>query len=296
MSTTILPAQDCFVSYKEKQNRHAGRFCENSRSFQSRYFRKGGTSVGRDRKQNTKHYLINTTNSPLNGTRSNKHNQTVTGSCAIWKPGKTPNCISEKEFRKKYQPSKNKLSSPPIGNLKKDPKVRAASEITSSGGEDLPFLMDDLLITSTESLGPDPSALPKEPSGVLQNGLKSELRKDNALSSGKINVSSSMPCFEEEWAGPAYSISPPPSSLPFPKFYLQQQMGCVKGELSEDSRLLSINTSVSENEAKISADNRSNCNKNLNPSGASVVRSLDSSHSAVDALATRDLRRFLGLD
>ncbi|URD94258.1 hypothetical protein MUK42_01524 [Musa troglodytarum] len=30
-------------------------------------------------------------------------------------------------------------------------------------------------------------------------------------------------CFSELWAGPAYSDSPPPSSLPIPKYYLRQK-------------------------------------------------------------------------
>lgn len=67
---------------------------------------------------------------------------------------------------------------------------------------------------------------PKSPSGPLVKS--SRLRSNPIAISPKPNAKS--PSFDDEefsyselWAGPAYSNSPPPSSLPIPKFSLRQK-------------------------------------------------------------------------
>jgi len=106
-----------------------------------------------------------------------------------------------------------------------------------------------------------------------------KMKKDSCAFSPPISVT-------ENWAGPAYSCSPPPSSLPFPKFSMQQrrcvslELPPVEGEFSEavsDAALL-----VSSQSAPTS------------PSGKAPVVLQDFGLDVVSA--TKDLRRILNLD
>lgn len=109
------------------------------------------------------------------------------------------------------------------------------------------------------------------------NDLK--MKKDSCAFSPPISVT-------ENWAGPAYSCSPPPSSLPFPKFSLQQRR-CVSLELpparddfsepESDSTLL-----ISSQSAPAS------------PSGEAPV--IVQAFGLDVVSATKDLRRILNLD
>eukprot|EP01018_Ginkgo_biloba_P031294 Gb_27319 [translate_table: standard] len=146
-------------------------------------------------------------------------------------------------------------------------KTNQAAKYQECDGGSLHKTIDNLIITSTERLGPDPSVLPKEGSGILRSastGMKvSEATMGNDLSimmkefqsvssfeSDCLKVGrppnsdnqkgSASPVFElEKWAGPAYSNSPPPSSLPYPKFSMQQVrsigMDPIDAESSFDS-------------------------------------------------------------
>lgn len=159
-----------------------------------------------------------------------------------------------------------------------------------------------VVITSTERLGPDPSVLPKEGSGILQsiaaamksteitgNGIPVTL-KDSASSDGIDSIQAesppsscdhlggSSPVLEmEKWAGPAYSNSPPPSSLPFPKFSMQQ-MRSIATDLIDASEGEKNIDQVLQTQKKVQSSN-----------GSSIQFGFDVS-------ATQDLRRLLGLN
>ncbi|XVE73109.1 hypothetical protein DITRI_Ditri11bG0091200 [Diplodiscus trichospermus] len=85
--------------------------------------------------------------------------------------------------------------------------------------------------------------------------------------------------YSELWAGPAYSNSPPPSSLPIPKFSLR-----VKRTVSLD--LPTADPVVDVQPTAKSAP--ASPTKELSPSVAELFRSADS--------ATKTLRRILNLD
>lgn len=167
-----------------------------------------------------------------------------------------------------------------------------------------PKVMDNsVIVTSTERLGPDPSVLPKEGSGILQsiaaamkstditagNGNSGTL-KDSAMSDGmdlllakspsdSEYLSGSSPVFEmEKWAGPAYSNSPPPSSLPFPKFSMQQMRSIA-------SDLIDASDGAKNADQDLQTQKKVQCCTN----GSSVQYGFDIS-------ATQDLRRLLGLN
>ncbi|KAJ4955680.1 hypothetical protein NE237_012463 [Protea cynaroides] len=86
-------------------------------------------------------------------------------------------------------------------------------------------------------------------------------------------------CFSELWAGPTYSNSPPPSSLPIPKFSLHQKR----------SVSLDVPASVSETAVyPIAKSAPPSPRRELYPSPTGFFLSTDS--------ATRDLRRILHLE
>lgn len=181
-------------------------------------------------------------------------------------------------------------------------------------------MVDDLMI-STDPLGPDPSVLPKEGSGILQSsGVKASAAIGNELpkmlkefqyvssfdgvDDTKVgNPSSSgfaSPVFEsEKWAGPAYSNSPPPSSLPFPKFYMQQ-MRSIAMDLIDANQCSNIvedmdSSPVSPSEEKVHSALPVAPEKSQ-PTFAAVRSCSNSFQFGVDTSATQDLRRLLGLD
>lgn len=185
----------------------------------------------------------------------------------------------------------------------------------------LPEMIDDLNI-STDPLGPDPSVLPKEGSGILQSvssGVKASEAMGNELPKmlkefqsvsfegvdySKVgNPSSSgfaSPVFEsEKWAGPAYSNSPPPSSLPFPKFYMQTMRSIAMDLI--DANQCSNNVEVMDSSLVSPSEDKVHPPLPIAPEKAqstfTAVRSCSNSlQFGVDTSATQDLRRLLGLD
>ncbi|XP_062164482.1 uncharacterized protein LOC133871122 [Alnus glutinosa] len=72
-----------------------------------------------------------------------------------------------------------------------------------------------LIVASTKPLGPDPSDLPKDVSRVFSStaaGVKSF---------GKVTIEEL-----EMFSGTVFSLAPPPSSLPLPKFSLRPKLCC----------------------------------------------------------------------
>lgn len=180
-------------------------------------------------------------------------------------------------------------------------------------------MFDSLVITSTDPLGPDPSVLPKEGSGIVQSvsekmkatetsmGYGSQKESVSFVGDGFSQVGSpptrcdnvksfDSPVFEMEnyWAGPAYSNSPPPSSLPVPKFS-KQQMRSISGDLIEASE--SFNK---VGEAMKHAYEQVQIGP-IAMGKAKCFTALDQSHNSniqvgFDVSATQDLRRLLRLD
>ncbi|KAB1204041.1 hypothetical protein CJ030_MR8G028320 [Morella rubra] len=66
-----------------------------------------------------------------------------------------------------------------------------------------------LIIASTKRLGPDPNDLPKDVSRVLGKSL------------GAVDIEKL-----EEFSGTVFSLAPPPSSLPLPKFSMRPKLCC----------------------------------------------------------------------
>ncbi|KAH7278367.1 hypothetical protein KP509_38G038000 [Ceratopteris richardii] len=95
----------------------------------------------------------------------------------------------------------------------------------------------------------------------------------NAPESGRI-----FPCEEERWAGPAYSSSPPPSSLPFPKLCLPRAK-VISHSFTPLVKQHSISVHIPLRE----------------PYAPTNPCSMDGGASDV-AFATRNLRRLLNLD
>lgn len=88
--------------------------------------------------------------------------------------------------------------SKPIKRSRGPPAVKSTAEI--------------VIVDSTNRLGPEPRHVPKDLWRVL--GLQS-----SALPSLETAV-------EMEFSGSAFSISPPPSSVPLPKFFLGRNLSC----------------------------------------------------------------------
>lgn len=107
-----------------------------------------------------------------------------------------------------------------------------------------------------------------------------KMKKDSCAFSPPISVT-------ENWAGPAYSCSPPPSSLPFPKFSLQQQRRCVSLELPPARDEFS----EAESDADLLVSSQS---APASPSGKAPVIVQGFGLDVVSA--TKDLRRILNLD
>ncbi|KAF8405415.1 hypothetical protein HHK36_010321 [Tetracentron sinense] len=98
---------------------------------------------------------------------------------------------------KDYSAKKPKPSS--ISPKKQDPKQDARSTTRES-----------LMITSTNRLGPDPSDLPKQVTSVLKRVVSSTSNMEDM----------------EKMSASIFSLSPPPSSLPLPKFSLRPKLAC----------------------------------------------------------------------
>lgn len=70
-------------------------------------------------------------------------------------------------------------------------------------------ISESLIIASTKRLGPEPNDLPKDVSRVLGKSL------------GTVGIEEL-----EEFSGTVFSLAPPPSSLPLPKFSLRPKLCC----------------------------------------------------------------------
>lgn len=73
-----------------------------------------------------------------------------------------------------------------------------------------------LIIASTKRLGPDPNDLPKDVSRVLSSA------PGGGKSFGKVVDAEEF----EKFSGSVFSLAPPPSSLPLPKFSLRPKLSC----------------------------------------------------------------------
>lgn len=298
-----------------------------------------------------KHSMGNTVHTEVKGRRGGQHcKNMVMEKVTILKRGETIKNSAAKDPDKKSQvkqkasshssdrvivnnvetrPSilkrnKSSWSSRTVSKVSEDEtKTNQAPRHTDSEDGNLTEMIDDLLIISTDPLGPDPSVLPKEGSGILQsvssgvkvsevigNGLPKTLKEIRSAASSDgidcMKVGSSFgsglasPVFEsEKWAGPAYSNSPPPSSLPFPKFYMQQMRSIAMDLI--DANQCSDNVESVESSVVSPSGEKVHSPLTIAPekaqSGFSAVRSCSSSSQfGVDTSATQDLRRLLGLD
>ncbi|KAG6644650.1 hypothetical protein CIPAW_08G067400 [Carya illinoinensis] len=70
-------------------------------------------------------------------------------------------------------------------------------------------ISESLIIASTKRLGPEPNDLPKDVSRVLGKSLSTVAIEEL-----------------EEFSGTVFSLAPPPSSLPLPKFSLRPKLCC----------------------------------------------------------------------
>eukprot|EP01018_Ginkgo_biloba_P023884 Gb_08808 [translate_table: standard] len=176
--------------------------------------------------------------------------------------------------------------------------------------------VNDLVITSTERLGPDPSIISKGASGLLSSvsaeskfseaigdeelsvmskefGVGSNSEGEGNVKIGRPPVSSdqresSFPFFvAEKWAGPTYSNSPSPSCLPLPKFK-------VRPNAADSLDLAGLQIKA----------NKTNCAPKCpfgDEESQSVIPRVQSSANltnqvGVDAFATRSLLHLLRLD
>lgn len=85
--------------------------------------------------------------------------------------------------------------------------------------EDINSMPQCFLITSTTRLGPDPNDLPKDVTKVLSSSGKTSLIGGVGLGEDMDNFSTSI-----------FTLAPPPSSLPLPRFSLKQPRLRCKGE------------------------------------------------------------------
>ncbi|KAL6641089.1 hypothetical protein ACP70R_019270 [Stipagrostis hirtigluma subsp. patula] len=117
------------------------------------------------------------------------------------------------------------------------------------------------------------SPQPKTPKQQPRNGGK----RSRPIS---ISPSTSPPSRSELWAGPAFSNSPPPSSLPIPKFSLRQKR----------SISLELPPVVRSDDAEVRPHAKSAPSSPVGGSGSDFFNSNET------AIATENLRRILQLD
>ncbi|KAH0990622.1 hypothetical protein GBA52_002105 [Prunus armeniaca] len=97
--------------------------------------------------------------------------------------------------------------------------------IASSKKEEAKQISDCLIIASTNRLGPDPNDLPKDVTKVLMTSSSSSSSSSSSignmsdLSVGGVGVEDM-----DKFSGSIFTLSPPPSSLPLPRFSLQRRL------------------------------------------------------------------------
>ncbi|KAE8720435.1 transducin family protein [Hibiscus syriacus] len=181
-------------------------------------------------------------------------------------------------------------SSPPSRNF------RGANCRTSQSraGLPTPFKYNSTLLTKKPSSPPFSPSSPKTPS-PFADGLHSKGKATMKSSPIPINsnitprngkpfteeISGEGFLYSELWAGPAYSNSPPPSSLPIPKFSLRMKR-TVSLDLPAAAPVVDVHQTAKSAPASPTRE--------LSPSVAELFRSADS------VSATKALRRILNLD
>ncbi|KAK8614663.1 hypothetical protein V6N13_068460 [Hibiscus sabdariffa] len=180
-------------------------------------------------------------------------------------------------------------SSPPPRNFR---GVNCRTFQSGAGLLPTPFKYNSTPLTKQPSSPPFSPSSPKTPS-PFADGTHSEPARESSpipISSNRTprngkpfteEISGEGFLYSELWAGPAYSNSPPPSSLPIPKFSLR-----VKRTVSLD--LPAADPVVDVHQTSKSAP--ASPTRELSPSVAELFRSADS------ASATKALRRILNLD
>ncbi|XVF80805.1 hypothetical protein PTKIN_Ptkin15bG0105000 [Pterospermum kingtungense] len=156
-----------------------------------------------------------------------------------------------------------------------------------------PFKYSSSPITKRASSPPSASSSssPNTPSS-LADGTHSNTRKSSPIPiknnitprnsksfADEISGSGEGFLYSELWAGPAYSNSPPPSSLPIPKFSLRVKR-TVSLDLPAADSVIDVHPTAKSAPASPTRE--------LNPSVAELFHSADS--------ATKTLRRILNLD
>ncbi|KAE8660659.1 transducin family protein [Hibiscus syriacus] len=182
-------------------------------------------------------------------------------------------------------------SSPPSRNFR---GVNCRTFQSGSGLLPTPFKYNSTPLTKQPSSPPFSPSSPQTPS-PFADGIHSKAKATRKSSPIPIKgnrtprngkpftqeISGEGFLFSELWAGPAYSNSPPPSSLPIPKFSLR-----VKRTVSLDSPATAPVVDVYQTAKSAPASPT----RELSPSVAELFRGADS------VSATMALRRILNLD
>ncbi|CAN6539203.1 unnamed protein product [Malus baccata var. baccata] len=90
----------------------------------------------------------------------------------------------------------------------KPPKKEEANK------QDFKAISECLIIASTNRLGPDPNDLPIDVTRVFSSSIGKSLGGGGGVGD------------MEKFSGSIFTLSPPPSSLPLPRFSLQPRLGC----------------------------------------------------------------------
>ncbi|KAM1133112.1 uncharacterized protein LOC126631657 [Malus sylvestris] len=96
----------------------------------------------------------------------------------------------------------------------KKPKSKPSKK-EEANKHDFKAISERLVIASTSPLGPDPNDLPKDVTRVLSSSTGKSL---GGRRGGGVDM--------EKFSGSIFTLSPPPSSLPLPRFSLQPRLGC----------------------------------------------------------------------
>lgn len=98
-------------------------------------------------------------------------------------------------------PKKSKSKTKSTKRSREPPAAKSGAEI--------------VIVDSTNRLGPEPSHVPKDLWKVLGLGCSGERRLGGTTAAAA----------EMEFSGSAFSVSPPPSSVPLPKFSVRREVG-----------------------------------------------------------------------
>ncbi|XP_021281128.1 uncharacterized protein LOC110414328 [Herrania umbratica] len=161
-------------------------------------------------------------------------------------------------------PTPFKYSSTPIRKRASSPPSSSSSFSTSSSLKTPSPIVDGTHLETTRKSSPIP---------INNNKTPGNDKSFNEEISGECFL------YSELWAGPAYSNSPPPSSLPIPKFSLRAKR-TVSLDLPASDPVIDVHPTAKSAPASPTRE--------LSPSVAELFRSADS--------ATKTLRRILNLE